>query len=134
MRKKHWKPRSWYVAFEWRSSLIDVILQGNISFKRKDFEKAVEYYSQSIGLDGGNAVYYLNRAMALLKLNRYAFLTGRSLFMVVRYAEVEQDCSRALSLDAKSIKAFWRRSTARKHLGKLTEAAAGRISEKMLGV
>lgn len=43
---------------------------GNLSFRQKKYQEAVEQYSESISLDPSEAVYYLNRAMALLKLER----------------------------------------------------------------
>ncbi|KAF9918636.1 RNA polymerase II-associated protein 3 [Lobosporangium transversale] len=82
--------------------------KGNEFFKKGDFRKAVEHYSASMALDPFNAVLPINRAMALLKLKRFA--------------EAENDCSLGLKLDNKNVKALWRRGIARQSLGKLDDA------------
>ncbi|XP_078438394.1 tetratricopeptide repeat (TPR)-like superfamily protein isoform X2 [Wolffia australiana] len=77
---------------------------GNEYFKKKDFSKAIECYSRSIALSP-NSVAYANRAMSYIKLKRYE--------------EAEADCTEALNLDDRYVKAYSRRATARKELGKL---------------
>ncbi|KAL6594606.1 hypothetical protein ACP70R_048344 [Stipagrostis hirtigluma subsp. patula] len=81
--------------------------QGNEYFKQKKYAQAVECYSRSIGLSP-TAVAFANRAMAYLKLRRFK--------------EAEDDCTEALNLDDRYIKAYSRRITARKELGKLKKA------------
>ncbi|KAK3140824.1 hypothetical protein QOZ80_5AG0406330 [Eleusine coracana subsp. coracana] len=81
--------------------------QGNEYFKQKKFSEAIDCYSRSIGLSP-TAVAFANRAMAYLKLRRFK--------------EAEDDCTEALDLDDRYIKAYSRRITARKELGKLKEA------------
>ncbi|XP_052157366.1 uncharacterized protein LOC127775099 [Oryza glaberrima] len=81
--------------------------QGNEYFKQKKFAQAIECYSRSIGLSP-SAVAFANRAMAYLKLRRFE--------------EAENDCTEALNLDDRYVKAYSRRITARKELGKLKEA------------
>lgn len=80
---------------------------GNEFFKQKKFNEAIDCYSRSIALSP-TAVAYANRAMAYLKIKRFQ--------------EAENDCSEALNLDDRYIKAYSRRSTARKELGKLKES------------
>ncbi|KAL6964652.1 hypothetical protein U1Q18_035708 [Sarracenia purpurea var. burkii] len=80
---------------------------GNEYFKQKKFKEAIDCYSRSIGLSP-TAVAYANRAMANLKIRRFQ--------------EAEDDCTEALNLDDRYIKAYSRRSTARKELGKLKES------------
>ncbi|KAI3839867.1 hypothetical protein MKW98_010172 [Papaver atlanticum] len=77
---------------------------GNQYFKQKKFEQAIDCYSRSIALSP-TAVAFANRAMANLKIKRYE--------------EAENDCTEALNLDDRYIKAYSRRATARKELGKL---------------
>ncbi|WOL18380.1 RNA polymerase II-associated protein 3 isoform X2 [Canna indica] len=77
---------------------------GNEYFKKKKFLEAIECYSRSIALSP-TSVAFANRAMAYLKLKRYE--------------EAENDCSEALTLDDRYVKAYSRRATARKELGKL---------------
>uniref|UniRef100_M8D5E8 RNA polymerase II-associated protein 3 n=1 Tax=Aegilops tauschii TaxID=37682 RepID=M8D5E8_AEGTA len=68
--------------------------QGNEYFKQKKFAEAVECYSRILR-------FYL-------ELNRFE--------------EAENDCTEALNLDDRYVKAYSRRITARKGLGKLKEA------------
>ncbi|KAI9142159.1 hypothetical protein BKA69DRAFT_347227 [Paraphysoderma sedebokerense] len=82
--------------------------EGNVYFKKGKFVKAVQHYTKAIEYDSECAVYYLNRAMALLKLQRFS--------------EAETDCTRGLEREPKNIKALWRRANARIGLGKLKEA------------
>lgn len=79
---------------------------GNEYFKQKKFKEAIECYSRSIALSP-TAVAYANRAMAYLKIRRFQ--------------EAENDCTEALNLDDRYIKAYSRRATARKELGKSKE-------------
>ncbi|GAA0140020.1 hypothetical protein LIER_01448 [Lithospermum erythrorhizon] len=80
---------------------------GNEYFKQKKFNEAIDCYSRSIAFSP-TAVTYANRAMAYLKIKRFQ--------------EAENDCTEALSLDDRYIKAYSRRSTAKKELGKLRES------------
>ncbi|PWA01029.1 hypothetical protein BB558_002889 [Smittium angustum] len=81
---------------------------GNQKFKKGDFVNALTHYSNAINFDPKNPIYWTNRAMTLLKLERFK--------------EAESDCTKGLSLDPKNVKALWRRSIARKNLGLLKEA------------
>lgn len=80
---------------------------GNDYFKQKKFKEAVDCYSRSIALSP-SAVAYANRAMAYIKIRRFQ--------------DAENDCTEALNLDDRYIKAYSRRATARKELGKLKES------------
>ncbi|KAF8100619.1 hypothetical protein N665_0220s0023 [Sinapis alba] len=79
--------------------------QGNEYFKQKKFNEAIDCCSRSIALSP-NAVAFANRAMAYLKIKRLA----------------EVDCTEALNLDDRYIKAYSRRATARKQLYMIKEA------------
>lgn len=59
-------------------------------------------------MDENNATFYNNRAMAYLQL--------------CSFQEAEADCTKALGLDKKSVKAYLRRGTAREFLGYYKEA------------
>ncbi|CAL2268996.1 unnamed protein product [Prunus armeniaca] len=80
---------------------------GNEYFKQKKFKEAIDCYSRSIALSP-SAVAYANRAMAYIKIKSFR--------------EAEDDCTEALNLDDRYIKAYSRRSMARKELGKLKES------------
>ncbi|KAG0280125.1 RNA polymerase II-associated protein 3 [Linnemannia exigua] len=82
--------------------------KGNEFFKKGQYAKAIEHYSASMALDPSNPVLPINRAMALLKLERFA--------------EAERDCSLGLKLDNKNVKALWRRGIARRSLDRVDEA------------
>nr|AAS47584.1 chloroplast Toc64-1 [Physcomitrium patens] len=82
--------------------------KGNAAFKEKDYKKAVGFYTDAIRLNGNNATYYNNRAMAYLQL--------------CSFSEAESDCTKALNLDKRSVKAYLRRGTAREFLGYYKEA------------
>lgn len=73
--------------------------KGNSAFKRRQWIKAIEFYSEAISLSDTNATYYCNRAAAYLELGRFK--------------QAEADCDRALLLDRKNVKAYLRRGFAR---------------------
>ncbi|KAK4438181.1 Outer envelope protein 64, mitochondrial [Sesamum alatum] len=76
--------------------------KGNAAYKGKQWNKAVSYYTEAIKLNDANATYYSNRAAAYLELGCFQ--------------QAEEDCSRAISLDKKYVKAYLRRGTARESL------------------
>ncbi|CAK9881779.1 unnamed protein product [Sphagnum jensenii] len=76
---------------------------GNKYFKEGKYVQAIDCYSRSIALQP-TAVAFANRAMALLKIRRYA--------------DAEVDCTEAIELDDHYTKAYSRRGTARKELKK----------------
>ncbi|CAK7340538.1 unnamed protein product [Dovyalis caffra] len=112
---------------------------GNEYFKQKKFKEAIECYSRSIALSP-TAVAYANRAMAYLKIKRQVFLSNIVIFkcsarvefllpnailvalLHAKFQEAEDDCTEALNLDDRYIKAYSRRAAARKELGKLKES------------
>ncbi|KAM0936925.1 putative amidase [Dioscorea sansibarensis] len=82
--------------------------KGNAAFKRRHWNKAVNYYSEAIKLNDTNATYYSNRAAAYLELGCFQ--------------KAEADCNQAISLDKKNVKAYLRRGTAREMLAYYREA------------
>ncbi|KAK2974917.1 hypothetical protein RJ640_013773 [Escallonia rubra] len=92
---------------------------GNEYFKQKKFKEAIDCYSRSIALSP-TVVTYANRAMAYIRIKRQDFLLLCLLSLI--FVEAEDDCTEALNLDDRYIKAYSRRSTARKELGKLKES------------
>ncbi|KAB5529150.1 hypothetical protein DKX38_019231 [Salix brachista] len=90
---------------------------GNEYFKQKKYKEAIEFYSRSIALSP-TAVAFANRAMAYLKIKRQVFPFS----FLLRFREAEDDCTEALNLDDRYIKAYSRRATTRKELGKLKES------------
>ncbi|KAK4486121.1 hypothetical protein RD792_008789 [Penstemon davidsonii] len=82
--------------------------KGNQAFKDKQWQKAIGCYTEAIKLNGTNATYYSNRAAAYLELGSYL--------------PAEADCTQAIDLDKKNVKAYLRRGTSREMLGYYKEA------------
>ena len=84
--------------------------KGNEFFKQGKWEEAVECYTKGLQHDSLNAVIFANRAMALLKLQKYGAAVS--------------DCDCSIELDDTYTKAYLRRATAHLKLGKKKEALA----------
>uniref|UniRef100_UPI00358F3D8B RNA polymerase II-associated protein 3-like isoform X2 n=1 Tax=Myxine glutinosa TaxID=7769 RepID=UPI00358F3D8B len=82
--------------------------KGNDYFKRCQYQAAIECYSRGMQADPENPLLPANRAMALLKQQKYV--------------EAEVDCSTAILLDPLYPKAFARRGMACSAQGRLQEA------------
>ena len=82
--------------------------RGNKAFTKGAYADAKKSYTQSIALEP-TCLAYANRAMAELKLKEFT--------------AAEADCTQAIQLDALYLKAYLRRASACKELGKLLEAA-----------
>eukprot|EP00252_Welwitschia_mirabilis_P000757 TRINITY_DN1071_c0_g1_i1.p1 TRINITY_DN1071_c0_g1~~TRINITY_DN1071_c0_g1_i1.p1 ORF type:complete len:590 (+),score=124.05 TRINITY_DN1071_c0_g1_i1:345-2114(+) len=82
--------------------------KGNSAYKEKQWQKAINFYTEAIKLNGKNATYYSNRAAAYLELRSFS--------------QAEADSSAAINLDKKNVKAYLRRGTAREMLGYYKEA------------
>ncbi|CAK8682420.1 unnamed protein product [Clavelina lepadiformis] len=65
-------------------------LEGNRLFSQKKYEEAIKQYSKAINKNGSTAVFYTNRALCNLKLQRWK--------------EVISDCRLALDHDTQSVK------------------------------
>ncbi|KAF5734563.1 Toc64 family protein [Tripterygium wilfordii] len=61
--------------------------KGNQAFKEKQWQKAINYYTEAIKLSRKSATYYSNRAAAYLELGSFL--------------QAEADCTKAISLDRK---------------------------------
>lgn len=73
--------------------------EGNTFVQQKQWDKAVASYNEAIKLFPYDAVFYANRALCHLKLNNLYF--------------AESDCTAALQLDDRYVKAYHRRATVR---------------------
>lgn len=74
----------------------------------KDYENAIKFYSQAIELNPNNAIYYGNRSLAYLRTECYGYALG--------------DATRAIELDKKYIKGYYRRAASNMALGKFRAA------------
>uniref|UniRef100_K1QQK9 RNA polymerase II-associated protein 3 n=1 Tax=Magallana gigas TaxID=29159 RepID=K1QQK9_MAGGI len=81
---------------------------GNDYFKRGDYTNAIESYTKGMALDPTNPILPANRAMALLKEQKYA--------------AAEVDCMTALTLDPLYVKAYLRLGSAQFFMKKLQKA------------
>ncbi|KAK9690845.1 hypothetical protein RND81_09G157800 [Saponaria officinalis] len=82
--------------------------KGNAAYKGKQWNKAVNFYTEAIKLNGMNATYFSNRAAAYLEL--------------ACFQKAEEDCTQAISLDKKNVKAYLRRGTSRESLLRYKDA------------
>uniref|UniRef100_A0A663F0N8 protein-serine/threonine phosphatase n=1 Tax=Aquila chrysaetos chrysaetos TaxID=223781 RepID=A0A663F0N8_AQUCH len=82
--------------------------RANEFFKGKDYENAVKYYSSAIELNPTNAIYYGNRSLAYLRTECYGYALA--------------DATRAVELDKKYIKGYYRRAASNMALGKFKAA------------
>nr|GMD33925.1 outer envelope protein 64, chloroplastic [Ipomoea batatas] len=85
--------------------------KGNQAYKEKQWQRAIGFYTEAIKLNGNNATYFSNRAAAYLELRGFI--------------QAEADCTKAIDLDNKNVKAYLRRGTAREMLGYYQEAIEG---------
>uniref|UniRef100_A0A452FZ53 Serine/threonine-protein phosphatase n=1 Tax=Capra hircus TaxID=9925 RepID=A0A452FZ53_CAPHI len=82
--------------------------QANDYFKAKDYENAIKFYSQAIELNPSNAIYYGNRSLAYLRTECYGYALA--------------DATRAIEMDKKYIKGYYRRAASNMALGKFRAA------------
>ncbi|TVU22765.1 hypothetical protein EJB05_32483 [Eragrostis curvula] len=86
----------------------DLKIQANDAFKANKFAQAIDLYSQAIELNSSNAVYWANRAFAHTKLEEYG--------------SAVQDATKAIEVDPKYSKGYYRRGAAYLAMGKFKEA------------
>lgn len=65
--------------------------------------------------------------MCYFILSFFTFLISHSTCIFHRFEEAEHDCTEALNLDDRYVKAYSRRATARKELGKFKASMEGQI-------
>ncbi|CAN8286790.1 unnamed protein product [Cochlearia groenlandica] len=82
--------------------------QANEAFKGHKYSHAIDLYTQAIELNGNNAVYWANRAFAHAKLEEY----GSAIL----------DASKAIEVDSKYSKGYYRRGAAYLAMGKFKDA------------
>jgi tetratricopeptide (TPR) repeat protein len=85
--------------------------KGNLYFKKGKFLKAVNCYTKSIELDRTTPIPLVNRALCYIKLNKFDLAI--------------KDCTKALEIDPKNVKASWRRGIALRAIGQSGDAKRG---------
>lgn len=88
---------------------------GNLAFKDGDYERSIEKYTEGLitcplQFTQQRSVLYCNRSAAKMKLTKYS--------------EAVKDCSKAIELDDKYVKAYIRRAQSYEASDKLDEALA----------
>ncbi|KAM7503006.1 hypothetical protein LguiB_001910 [Lonicera macranthoides] len=86
----------------------DIKLLANEAFKAHKYSQAIDLYTQAIALNSENAVYWANRALAHTKLEEY----GSAI----------QDATKAVEIDRKYSKGYYRRGAAYLAMGKFKDA------------
>ncbi|WOL14145.1 serine/threonine-protein phosphatase 5 [Canna indica] len=86
----------------------EIKLLANEAFKANRFSQAIDLYSQAIELNSLNAVYWANRAFAHTKLEEYG--------------SAVQDATKAIEIDPRYSKGYYRRGAAYLAMGKFKEA------------
>jgi len=84
--------------------------KGNEEFKKKNFEKAIEYYTYATEMDPKNHVFYTNRAMCYAAMSKWE----KSL----------RDAEKSISIKQDWEKGHYRRGVALQQLGRLQEAVS----------
>ncbi|CAG9862975.1 unnamed protein product [Phyllotreta striolata] len=82
--------------------------KGNKFVKSQEWARAAECYTKAIGHYSYDPIFYANRALCYLKLEKYE--------------EAENDCNLSIKLDDTYVKAYQRRAAARMKLNKLEHA------------
>lgn len=83
--------------------------RGNDCVKKAEWQKAIHYYTEAIRLNRSDAVYFSNRAFCYLKQSKFT--------------ECIEDCTTAIGLDDKMVKAYYRRMQAREQMNDDLDAA-----------
>lgn len=76
--------------------------RGNECVKNSQYEKAVKYYTEAINLNKSDPVFYTNRALCYLKQSKFTACID--------------DCTQAIGLDGKAVKAYYRRMQAHEQM------------------
>eukprot|EP01125_Pyxidicula_operculata_P020157 TRINITY_DN739_c0_g1_i1.p1 TRINITY_DN739_c0_g1~~TRINITY_DN739_c0_g1_i1.p1 ORF type:complete len:850 (-),score=164.87 TRINITY_DN739_c0_g1_i1:58-2607(-) len=82
--------------------------EGNKFMEKKQFEKAIEKYTEAISLDPSQPTYYGNRSQAYLNSKKYM--------------EAVEDATRCILLDKNNAKAYFRKGCALFYMDKFSEA------------
>ncbi len=102
--------------------------EGNNFYRNKDYKQSIVAYSKAIAADNTNAAYYTNRAAAYLMTLQFKevyscfFSCSYSCCYHWYFSQAINDCDKAISISPNNAKAFFRKATALKSLGKIDTA------------
>lgn len=88
-------------AEEWKG-------KGNDCYRNKQYKDAIDMYGMAILMDPTNPSFYLNRAAAYL--------------MLLLYKECIEDCDKSIELDSNNAKGYFRKASALRGLGSISDA------------
>ena len=88
-------------AEEWKD-------KGNDCYRSKSYKDAIDMYGMAILLDPSNPSFLLNRAAAYL--------------MLLQYKECIEDCEKSIELDSNNAKGYFRKASAFRGLGNISDA------------
>ncbi|THG95052.1 hypothetical protein EW145_g8032 [Phellinidium pouzarii] len=105
------------VSQEDRARAIQLKAEANSAFTRNDFASAATLYSQAIEHNPTDAIFYCNRAYARMKLEEHGYAIGDCsthnlcVFFIPACSDLAyRNAAKALELDPKYVKAFYRRA------------------------
>jgi tetratricopeptide (TPR) repeat protein len=105
---EHDAKERWARKQEARKKADELKVKGNEQFGLKNFEKALEFYTQAINTLRDNTVIYTNRAQVYIQLQKYE--------------EAIEDCEWSMRVDEKFIKAYIHKGRALTYLKRFDEA------------
>jgi len=82
--------------------------EGNVFYKNKEYEKAIEKYTEAINLDGSDVTFFSNRSACYAALNKWQ--------------EAAEDGKQCIMVDKNFVKGYFRQALALQNMG-LVEAA-----------
>ncbi|RKO97316.1 TPR-like protein [Caulochytrium protostelioides] len=94
--------------------------KGNAYFGKGDYTRAVACYTSSLEKDPRHTASRTNRAMAALKLQRWAAAAADCTSVLDGF--IDSATGVVVPADPKNVKALWRRGVARRHLNQLVAA------------
>merc|ERR1711991_423595 len=92
--------------------------EGNVFFKNKDYEKAIEKYTEAIALDSSDVTFFSNRSACYAALNKWQ--------------EAADDGRQCIIVDKSFVKGYFRQALALQNMGSIE--AAIEATKRGLGV
>ncbi|KAI5068358.1 hypothetical protein GOP47_0016703 [Adiantum capillus-veneris] len=98
----------WDSSPVWVTNGLEQVLTISLFFTAHKYSRAVDLYTQAISLNSNNVVYWANRAFAHTKLEEYGSAIA--------------DATKAIEIDQRYVKGYYRRGAAFLAMGKFKEA------------